>query len=116
VWGSGCRVEVNGSRRAERFSCGGSPRLLKLTEVPLLLKDVPLSNFVSVGSMGTYSTQTDRSLNCQLASAKEQEARVEGTNDDHRRNHRHDRATQVLRQTLKHGLLRRKRQGLAAQS
>ena len=27
------------------------PRLLKLTEVPLLLGDVPLSTFVSVGSV-----------------------------------------------------------------
>ena len=28
----------------------GFPRLLKLTKVPLLLSDVPLSTFVSVGS------------------------------------------------------------------
>ena len=28
----------------------GSPLLLKLTEVPLLLREVPLSTFVSVGS------------------------------------------------------------------
>ena len=29
---------------------GQSPLLLKLTEVPLLLRDVPLSTYVSVGS------------------------------------------------------------------
>ena len=49
------RIEKEGGRRRltralQRPSGQGIPLLLMSTEVPLLLRDVPLSTFVSVGS------------------------------------------------------------------
>ena len=68
--GLGCSGQRGSWAPAVRGSEFGYPLLLKPTEVPLLLRDVPLSTFVSVGSavkeIGVYCLGQGCSYTCLL--------------------------------------------------